>query len=227
MISSWLIELYLSQIDQLQMDPSKEAESQAEGAKLDAFLKNHKDKLHQATVYSLLKQHASTHLKTYATLLNDSKTLAQIHITNKDWTEALKVIGAQSDAQLYYQTAGVLVTNVPSETITLWLRCAFLNPRFLLPALLNVDTDIVLTYLEKLVENGNEDTVIHNYLLQSYASSNSPKIVGFIREGAYDLQFGLRVCTHHQLFEAVVEIYCKLGLKSEAVSLALKVTFAN
>jgi vacuolar protein sorting-associated protein 18 len=82
--------------------------------------------------------------------------------------------------ELFYRYSPVLVQNMPNEIINLWLKCDFLNPRLLLPSMLNYKHTIgipnpVIAYLEKVIDGGVTDKVIHNYLFQLYVSSGESK----------------------------------------------------
>jgi hypothetical protein len=85
----------------------------------------------------LLKQHGNeTSLLYTAELLKDDSLVVEIHVKNKNWSKALEVLGKQTNVELYYRYGPVLIQNAPNETITLWSRCEFLNPRLLIPAML-------------------------------------------------------------------------------------------
>lgn len=75
---------------------------------------------------------------------------------------------------MLYRYSPLLITYVPKETIELWLRFRNLNPRLLLPSMINyennsnINTNYSLKYLETIINDGNTDQVIHNYLFHLY-----------------------------------------------------------
>jgi hypothetical protein len=96
---------------------------------------------------------------------------------------------------LYYKYAGFLMSYEPAHTVQLLMRCPWLEPRLLLPALMASQSsagssfpkgDInryIIDYLEWAVnQQRNTDTAVHNYLLSLYVELKDPtKLHNFIR----------------------------------------------
>jgi hypothetical protein len=138
---------------------------------------------------------------------------------------------------LIYKYSPFLIEYLPEETVNLWIRNPKLNPKNLLPSLINYDfpaatqgTDNqAIRYLEYCVNRlGNTDMAIHNYLLALYARSDNAnsneRLLAFLKSSTfYDVTYALRLCTQHNRVHPSVIVYGSLGLYDEAVLLALEV----
>eukprot|EP00842_Homolaphlyctis_polyrhiza_P000061 jgi/Hompol1/1055/HPOL_001165-RA len=272
LVSTWLIELLTSrlcaaeqridalnhQIDQ-QMEatgPTRTKELQEAvqdravlETELRSLLRDFKDRLHHATVYTLLGSHGRTaELIFFAELVADWEKLISFYIGRGQWQKALEVISrqlsdgdcsVQDSVQLYYKYSSILIQHIPKEVISLWMKVPSLNPRFLLPSMLNIHiTDSLMrltqanliSYLSYLVSTGNRDRVVHNYLLLLYASQSSSAdesaVIAFINsqleDPLFDIPNALRICKERDLTQSTVQLYAMIGLFDEAVDLALK-----
>lgn len=135
---------------------------------------------------------------------------------------------------LIYKYSPELIEHEPTETVNMWIRNPQLNPKNLLPALLNYGPRKLATenqairYLEFCIGRlGTTDMAIHNYLLSLYANSDgsgsNERLLTFLKTSTYyDVTYALRLCIQHNRVHPSVIVYGSLGLYDEAVSLALE-----
>jgi hypothetical protein len=164
---------------------------------------------------------------------------------DSDYNGALQALGNQSLPSLYYKHSITLLCKLTNETLTLWSRCPFLKPRLLLPAMLafesqRKDYEKVLEYLDRIIQQGNRDRVIHNYYFYLLCSAGrekkkqenalpleSTKLLEFIQfqsgDIIFDVQYAIRLATHYHLTQARVQLLLILAMPQQAVDLALSV----
>ena len=94
------------------------------------------------------------------------------------FTENLSNVSIQSDLELYYRFAPVLMRHAPKETVDSWLRQLLLDPLRLIPAILHLQhaprdplsPNHAVRYLNHVIfEQGNTSPTIHNLLITFYA----------------------------------------------------------
>jgi hypothetical protein len=130
--------------------------------------------------------------------------------------------------------------NVPKQTVDAWERQAALEPRRLIPALLQqrsepLATNQAVRYLEHVVfRQASTDSTIYNLLLTLYASDKDPDDAPLLRflnscpddpiteRPYYDLDYALRLCKAHGRIQPCVHIYSRMGLYEQSVALALE-----
>lgn len=88
----------------------------------------------------------------------------------------------------------------------------------------------MINYLETVINNGNHDQIIHNYLLHFYVNEGiqvEEKIFKLLEaqpeKPVLDLKYSLRMCTEAGLTKACIKLYSMLNLPEEALLIALKV----
>lgn len=219
MISSWILELMLIDYDikedNLRLEKGGDIDLGTDEIKF--FLKQNQAKLNTSTVYSLFNRHGRQNLALmYAEIIHDYETLTQLHLHNHEWSEALKVIGSTTNKSLFYKHSPILIQHIPSDLVTLWKRCPFLNPRMLLPAMLkhevsNQKSKEIIDYLWYTIETGNNDKVIHNYLFYLYVQrGDQEEVLKFIKSQRdnpiFDVQYALRISTSHQMLQASIQL---------------------
>ncbi|KAI8926418.1 Pep3/Vps18/deep orange family-domain-containing protein [Entophlyctis helioformis] len=207
-------------------------------SELRTLLKDYKDRLHHPTVYSLLGSHGrSAEVVYFAELIGDWEKLVTFYTERREWHKALDIVSRQDSVDFYYKHSATLIQHIPREVIGLWIKVPSLNPRFLMPSILNVHNDVstgmphasLVNYLEHLVASGNRDRVVHNYLFRLYASQSTHNdeapVLAFLntqRESpAFDLPYAVRVCIERRLVQSSVQLYALMGLYDEAIHLAL------
>lgn len=150
----------------------------------------------------------------------------------------------KTSLDLYYRFAAVLIRNAPTATVDAWTRQEALQPRRLIPALLQYrpragQRNEAVRYLQHVVgELDSSDPAVHNLLLTLLAkghgsvstASTDAALLSFINEsrsnpatGApyFDLDYALRTCSAQGRHEACVRIYAKMKLYESAVDMAL------
>ncbi|KAJ3313127.1 hypothetical protein HDV04_002444 [Boothiomyces sp. JEL0838] len=153
---SWQLELLLSELE-LQEDLQRGKNQQSYLDKIKSFIRNYRDRFHSGTVYSLLKQHGREDLLLYyAELVNDTSTICDVHLRNQNFKDVLSVMATQKNPELFYKYSPILIQKIPGETIVIWTRCDFLEPRNLLPSMLHYckadgQQNRVITYLEHII----------------------------------------------------------------------------
>lgn len=140
--------------------------------------------------------------------------------------------------------------NAPEKTVDSWIRFPTLQPRRLIPALLQQHSHLLgspstssggsssarhaTRYLQHVIYNQSDsDPMIHNLLITLYTSSTSSTedrpLLDFLSSSPhdphtdrpyYDLDFALRLC--HSRPQACLLIYDRMGLYESAVDLALE-----
>ncbi|SPO29951.1 related to DigA protein [Ustilago trichophora] len=185
MLATWLIEIYLSKINQLEDVAAAEAASQdVDNYRLEItmiteelyqFLSTYRNLLDPHTTFDLIKKHGRSDVYLhFASVIGDHDRIVRHHIQAKQWTKAIDAINKQDSLQLYYSFASVLMRHAPAQTVDCWTRQRKLDARKLIPALLQHkpdldlgETDQAVKYLGGIVagKNGSKDTAIHNLLL--------------------------------------------------------------
>lgn len=166
MLATWLVEIYLSKINQLEDIAASESASddvenyRAERAivedDLKHFLQQYKDNLDKTTVFSLIGNHGrSEMLLHFATVVEDHARIVAHWIAEEDWQSALLALArqvctrsyrtglpclrqaSQHDTAPYYRYASTLLKHAPKATVDAFMRQSALDPKKLIPALLH------------------------------------------------------------------------------------------
>ncbi|TRM66423.1 Pep3/Vps18/deep orange family-domain-containing protein [Schizophyllum amplum] len=194
MLSTWLVEFYLSKCNEMDDLIASESVSQdvnnleAERTMLEDdlrhFFETYKADLDTQTVYELIQGHGRTDMYLfYATSIGDFERVVQHWTLEEEWAKAIDVISRQPSLELYYQFSTVLMRNAPKETVDAWLKQPALDPLRLIPALLQVQhaprdplmPNQAVRYLTNLIfEEQNTNPTIHNLLITFYVSPSSP-----------------------------------------------------
>ncbi|KAJ9476098.1 putative Vacuolar membrane protein PEP3 (putative) [Pseudozyma hubeiensis] len=260
MLATWLVEIYLSKINQLEDVAAAEAASQDVDnyrleitmitEELHQFLGTYRTLLNPQTTFDLIKKHGRSDVYLhFASVIGDHQRIVRHHVQSKQWTKAIDAINKQDSLELYYSFASVLMRHAPAQTVDCWSRQRNLEPRKLIPALLQHrpdltlgETDQAVKYLSTIVagKSGSKDAAIHNLLLTLMArrASRYPEreetkqeLLRFIDEAKpnpltgqpyFDLDYALRTCLSQGQMEACVRIYAKMSLFESAVELAIR-----
>ncbi|PWN40101.1 hypothetical protein IE81DRAFT_325904 [Ceraceosorus guamensis] len=255
MLATWLIEIYLGKITSLEDTfTSAQASPEADNYKLErqmleeelrAFFATYKDCLDAKTVFGLIGRHGRTELElAFAEVVGDYERIVRHWIGEGNWSKVIETISSQPSLDLYYRFASVLMRNASSATVKAWTRQDALQPRRLIPALLQYrprpgQANEAVRYLQHVVhEQYSSDPAVHNLLLtllakgEGSASSEAANsaLLSFIDDsrsnpisGApyFDLDYALRTCSAQGRHEACVRIYAKMKLYESAVDMAL------
>lgn len=236
MLATWLLELYMAALSE-EEERQDTAAVEALHADVQQLLRRHASALNPHTTYELfLRQGRMDIWLMYAESRHDTRHIVQHWVDAQEWTRALEALSAQSEPELYYEFASVLMRHVPAETVQCWQRCDMLDVKRLVPALLqhhpNVDdeyaTDYALLYLAYAIDvQGSRDASAHALRLTRLSSHQRyrPALLAFVENASpegLDLAFALRVCAAAQCQEACVRLYARMEQYENAVQLALR-----
>lgn len=189
MVASWLVEVFMSKLNTLDDAITTKAELSS-GSEVQAktqldqirseyqeFVSKYKSDLDRKTTYEIISSHGRREeLLYYATSVNDYSYVLAYWIQREKWLEALDVLKKQSDPEMFYKYSTVLMSGAPMETVNILMRQSNLNPRHLIPALLNYnkDANVSLTqvgHLSKHPRQVADDTPRIKQFDTSYTSS--------------------------------------------------------
>ncbi|CAZ82469.1 unnamed protein product [Tuber melanosporum] len=254
MVASWLIEVFMAKLNTLEDAVSTLASHAGAGAatspniqtqltsvqlEYQDFVGKYKSDLDRKTTYEIISSHGRRdELLYYANSVHDYGYVLAYWIQREKWLEALDVLKRQNDPEIFYKYSSVLMSNAPMETVDILMRQSNLNPRNLIPAMLNYNkyTRVALgknqavRYLLFVIhQNGSTDAAVHNTLISIYASHYSKgesSLLEYLEshtvDPRYDADFALRLCIQHSHIQSCVHIYSSMGLYLQAVELALK-----
>ncbi|KAA1109993.1 hypothetical protein PGT21_005921 [Puccinia graminis f. sp. tritici] len=261
MLATWLTEIYLAKINELEdlvgADPSAGdetanivAEQQLIEDELQQFLRTYKADLDQRTTFDLITSHGRKDVMIYyANLVGDHQRIIRHYILEEDWKKAIDSLNRQSDLELYYKFAPVLVSHDARAATTAFMRQPKLDVKRLIPALIpprssakrrksasnDENSEIVIEYLKFVISRlNNSDAPVHNALLTLYATQQQADEGSLLRFLAttpdnpltgkpyYDLDYALRICKVNNKLQSCGLIYSKMGLYESSVDLALR-----
>ncbi|CAF9919406.1 MAG: hypothetical protein GOMPHAMPRED_001791 [Gomphillus americanus] len=254
MIASWLVELYMAKLNAIDDTINTKAELVENVDVADTnelltkiqtefrdFVNKNKSDLDQKTTYDIISSHArEEELLIYATAINDWNFVLSYWIQREKWSEALDVLKKQTEPSIFYKYSSVLMTHEPNQLVDILMRHTDLNPRNIVPALLNYAKEATVSLqqnqavrylLFSINQLGSTDTAIHNTLISIYASDSSTSeaaLLSYLSSQSvnpppcYDVDFALRLCIQHDRVESCVHIYTLMNQYPAAVALALK-----
>ncbi|KAI1467013.1 Pep3/Vps18/deep orange family-domain-containing protein [Daldinia caldariorum] len=250
MIATWLVEIFMAKLNSLEDSITVEAESTGRNAKesrhqLNAvrsefqdFVSRHKFDLDRKTTYDVISSHArEDELLFFADAVNDYNYVLSYWVQRERWTEALNVLKKQTDPEVFYRYSSVLMTQVGHELVEIMMRHPKLEPRKIIPALLDYNRSFkgtllqnqAIRYLQFVINQlHSTDAAVHNTLVSIYASHASKDESGLLaylesqgEEPHFDPDFALRLCIQHKRTLSCVHIYTNMGQYVQAVDLAL------
>lgn len=238
MLCTWLVEIFLNSISSLADDSKLEEQKQLRD-EFHSFLQMERVKrsINIPTIYDLIASHGNVEdLVFFAQLVEDAERVVQHFLQNGQYEKAIECLRQQRDQQLFIKYAPVLMQHEPRLLVKACVDRRDLDPRELIPAFIRyhqaarveMKSDESIRYLEWVIEKGNTDSAIHNYLLSLYTKMEEDgALMSYLqRQGehpCYDLQYALRLCTQEGKKPACVHIYSTMHLFQEAVDLALTV----
>ncbi|KAL8907388.1 MAG: hypothetical protein Q9207_001438 [Kuettlingeria erythrocarpa] len=254
MVASWLVEIFMSKLNTLDdtittkaqlTEGTNTAETKDElgtiRTEFQEFVNKYKADLDRKTTYDIISSHGrEQELLAYATAIDDSNFVLSYWIQRDRWQESLDVLRKQNEPEMFYRYSSVLMTHVATDLVDILMRHSDLDPRKLIPALLNYnqDSSIPLSknqaarYLNFCINQlQSTDPAIHNTLISVYAAHPSPSesaLISYLSAQSlnakplYDTDFAFRLCIQHSRVQSAVHIYSSMGEFSSAVDLALK-----
>ncbi|EAA33759.3 hypothetical protein GE21DRAFT_4156 [Neurospora crassa] len=253
MIASWLIEIFMAKLNSLDdtiitraelsetLNPTQTREQlDVVRAEYQEFVNRHKSDLDRKTVYAIIGSHGrEEELLYYADAINDYHFVLSYWVQRERWSEALRVLQRQTDPEVFYSYSSVLMTHVAAELVDILMRQANLEPRNLIPALLEYDRNYkgplsqnqAIRYLLYVVNQlQSTDSAVHNTLVSIYAahpstSKDESALLSYLEsqgdEPRFDPDFALRLCIQHHRVLSCAHIYTSMGQYLQAVQLAL------
>ncbi|AEO68922.1 uncharacterized protein THITE_2118746 [Thermothielavioides terrestris NRRL 8126] len=251
MIASWLVEVFMAKLNSLDdtivtgaelsdtLNPKQTREQlDAVRAEFHDFVNKHKSDLDPKTVYDVISSHGrEEELLYYANAINDYNYVLSYWVQRERWSEALKVLKRQTDAEVFYRYSSVLLTHAAADLVEILMRQSNLNPRDLIPAMLEYDRTYkgplsqhqAVRYLQYVVNQlHSSDPAVHNTLVSIYASHPSKDesaLLAYLEsqgdEPKFDPDFALRLCIQNRRVLSCARIYTSMGQYVQAVDLAL------
>ena len=194
MICSWLVEIYLTNLNALKdVDARKYEQLQNEFYKFLKDQTNPKGRksedssVDKQTAYDLILSHGHVEaLSFFANLVSDYEKVLQHFISQQDFLGAMEVLKEPKlKVEMFVKFVPILILHMDKEIISLCLQRPDLEPRQLIPAFiryqqtkegtLHQKNNQALLYLQKVIQpesifskNFANDPAIHNYLLPMY-----------------------------------------------------------
>ncbi|KAI1212448.1 Pep3/Vps18/deep orange family-domain-containing protein [Annulohypoxylon truncatum] len=251
LIAAWLVEIFMAKLNSLEDSITVEAESTENENKkqsrqqLDAvrnefhdFVNKHKSDLDRKTTYDVISSHArEDELLFFANAINDYNYVLSYWVQRERWTDTLNVLKKQTAPEVFYRYSSVLMTHVGHELVEILMRHPKLEPRKIIPALLDYNRTFngtllqnqAVRYLQFVINQlHSTDAAVHNTLVSIYASHSSKDESGLLaylesqgEEPNFDPDFALRLCIQHKRTLSCVHIYTNMGQYVQAVDLAL------
>lgn len=107
-------------------------------AEYQDFVLKYTNDLDRKTTYEIISSHGrERELLFYANIVNDYTYVLAYWVQREKWMEALDVLKKQTDPEIFYKYSSVLMAHAPVQTVDILLRQNNLEPRALIPALLN------------------------------------------------------------------------------------------
>ena len=254
MIASWLIEVFMSKLNSLDDTITTNAQLTERSSTADTkdelslvkeefqdFITKYRGDLDPKTTYEVIGSHGrEQELLAYATAIDDYEYVLSYWVQRERWRESLDVLKKQTNPDVFYKYSSVLMAHVAAELVDLLMRQSDLEPRKLIPALLNYNKDNSIPnnqnqaarYLNFCITNlGSSDAALHNTLISIYAASTSSDETALLsyltsqslsNKPRYDTDFAIRLCTQHARIHSAVHIYASTGQHASAISFALK-----
>ncbi|KAI1500584.1 Pep3/Vps18/deep orange family-domain-containing protein [Biscogniauxia marginata] len=251
MIATWLVEIFMAKLNSLEDTITVETDLAEHGSKAQSreqlaavrkefqeFVNKHKIDLDRKTTYEVISSHArEDELLYFANAIDDYNYVLSYWVQRERWTDTLKVLKKQTDPDVFYRYSTVLMTHVGHELVEILMRHPKLEPRKIIPALLDYNRNFTGTlfqnqairYLQFAINQlHSTDAAVHNTLVSIYASHESKEESGLLAylesqgdEPRFDPDFALRLCIQHKRTLSCVHIYTNMGQYVQAVDLAL------
>ena len=253
MMASWLVEIFMAKLNSLEdmiITQAELAEHLDTAQSKDLFQKiqtEYRDfvarfryDLDKKTVYDIISSHGrEEELLYFADVIDDHDYTLAYWVQRERWPKVLDVLKKQTDPTVFYRYSTVLMTNVAVDLVDILMRHSDLEPRKLIPALLEYNrtyksggpggaNQAIRYLLHAINQLGSRDAAVHNTLISIFASGASRDEAGLLNyleaqgdEPRYDPDFALRLCIQHHRTLSCVHIYTSMGQYAQAVDLAL------
>ncbi|KAI7371687.1 hypothetical protein KC354_g375 [Hortaea werneckii] len=201
MVASWLIELFMAKLNQLDDTISTKADFSADGQSGNAaemqkllpqvrkeyqdFVGKYKSDLDRKTVYEIIGSHGrEEELLFYANVVDDCDYVISYWVQRERWTEAMTVLKKQTEPEMFYRYSAVLMAHVAVDLVEVLMRQGQLEIKKLIPALLNYNSLVgsslplaqnqAIRYLLFCINHTHTtEPAVHNTLISLYASHST------------------------------------------------------
>lgn len=198
MLASWLLELYMAKLNQLDDTISTRAELTTNGSgatssdterqlpvirkEYQDFVTKNKTDLDRQTAYEIISAHGrEEELLFYANVVEDYNYVLSYWVNRERWNEAMTVLKKQTDPQMFYRYSSVLMTHVAVELVEVLTRQSNLDTKKIIPALLNYNKiagntvslkdNQAIKYLRYCIDRElSSEPAVHNTLISMYAA---------------------------------------------------------
>jgi hypothetical protein len=200
LLASWLVELYMAKLNQLDDTLSTKAELAANGGsapvvavdtseqlplvrnEFQNFVSKYKSDLDRRTTYEIISAHGrEEELLFFANVVDDYDYVLSYWVQRERWTEAMTVLKRQIEPQLFYRYSTVLMAHMPAEMVDILMRQSDLDTKKIIPALLNYNKihaesvslreNQAIRYLQYCINHiHSTEPAVHNTLISMYAA---------------------------------------------------------
>lgn len=199
LLASWLVELYMSKLNQLDDTISTKAELAASSTgpasaadtekqlplirkEYQAFVSKYRSDLDRKTTYEIVSAHGrEEELLYYADVVDDFDYVLSYWVQREKWTEAMTVLKKQTEPQMFYRYSTVLMAHMPGEMVDVLMRQGNLDTKKIIPALLNYNKtrgdsiplaqNQAVRYLQFCINQSfSTEPAVHNTLVSLYAA---------------------------------------------------------
>ncbi|KAK4623063.1 Vacuolar protein sorting-associated protein 18 [Fulvia fulva] len=200
MLASWMIELYMAKLNQLDDTISTRAELAADGTATSAdtqkqlpvirkefqdFASKYKSDLDRKTTYEIISAHGrEEELLYFANLVEDYNYVLSYWVNRERWQEAMTVLKKQSDPEMFCRYSTVMMAHLASELVDVLMRQTGLDVKKIIPALLNynkilgdgtsINNNQAIRYLLFCINHSHStEPAVHNTLISMYAAHST------------------------------------------------------
>jgi len=245
MISTWLTEIFLDDINALKEDFSRQEDYNEVVEEFRTFLADFKDHLHDETTFQLISSHGlEQEMLFFAKLIHDWDRIISFHVQQQEYDSAVNVLQSlvdlfdqQNVQDVFYKFIPVLIYHEPKLTVDCMISVPELDQLAVLPALTRYSVsrnhpgdkeNHAIRYLESCIESRNEEPALHNYLVSLYVKLPSEEpLLAFMKscqgDEKFDLKYALRLAHQENKLRCAAHIYFAMNLYAEAVRQALAV----
>ncbi|BFZ53937.1 tethering complex subunit [Savitreella phatthalungensis] len=250
MLATWIVELFMNKMNALD-----DLQNIADGLRKDAaigetaiaqisndfrqFVKQYTADMDKETIYALISSYGRDgELLAFAESVNDYRYVVHHHIARESYAAALNQLIKHPDVDLIYETANVLLPEVPQQAVEFWMKLGALDPERVLPAVLLYSTrqmpalkdNQAVRFLQFAIRNKGDrcSQAIHNALVGIYArdcDKDEAELLAYLssrQTPAYDTDFALRQCREHGRVISCIRIFSSIGMHEQALDLALQ-----
>jgi hypothetical protein len=247
MISTWLVEIFLNQINDLKDAPAHSDQYQRIRNEFHVFLKQYKSHIDHETAFHLISSHGlEDEMMHFAELIGDYDRMIAYHIAQCEYRRAVSIMNTLRDnledrqvQELFYRYAPLLFHYEPRAVVDSLMSVRSLDPSKFLPALMRYDVsrnapgdneNHAIRYIEFCLGGRQvSDRALYNYLISLYVKDESEnRLLKFITSQdpsmpCFDMKYALRICHQERKIRSCVHLYSFMGLYPDAVKLALAV----